>query len=130
MTRPARQTALWDAENETPPRVAEMTIGPATKADCDEFTARYHYSGHGTNQHWRYGLWHDVVLWGIAGFNLPTENVQKSVFGNEHKQHVAHLSRLALAEHAPLNSESRLLAGALHAFHRDHPEFWAVLTYA
>lgn len=131
MTRPSRQQSLWDAEDEaTPPRVAEMTIGPVTKADSDEFTHRYHYSGHGTNQHWRYGLWHDMTLWGIAGFNLPTWQVQTMVFGGEHKEHVAHLSRLALAEHAPLNSESRLLSGALTALHHDHPEFWAVLTYA
>lgn len=124
--------ALWDAENEeTAPAVRDMTVGPATTKDCEEFALRYHYSTHASNQLWRFGLWHGVTLWGIAGFNLPTRETCESLFGEEHgADKVAHLSRLALAEHAPRNSESRLLSGALAALHADAPRLWAVVTYA
>ena len=40
------------------------------------------------------------------------------------------MSRLILADDAPRNSESRLIGGSLRAITREHPEAWAVLTYA
>lgn len=130
MDRSALDISLWDAEEATAPKVREMNVGPASPADCDEFARRYHYSGHAANQSWRYGLWHGVTLWGFAGFNLPTRETCQSVFGAEHVDKVAHLSRLALAEHAPRNSESRLIAGSLAALAQDVPRLWAVITYA
>lgn len=126
----AEQHSFWDAEEARPPRVAEMHVEHATQADCNEFTGRYHYSGHASMTLWRYGLWHDVTLWGIAGYNQPTRQTGEMLFGADYGQRVAHLSRLALAEHAPLNAESRLVAGSLRLLTRDKPEFLAVLTYA
>lgn len=127
-----RDVALFDVEEDRrpPPRVREMTIGPVTTADVDEFSRRYHYAHTGGSALWRYGLWHSLTLFGVVSYNLPTRSVCESVFGEEHQEHVIHMGRLALADRSPRNSESRLVGGSLRAIEREHPHVWAVVTYA
>jgi hypothetical protein len=123
--------SLWDVEDqEQMPKVRDMTLGPAPPSDVREFAARYHYTGLGNNINWRWGLWHGMVLLGVVCYNLPTRSVCASVFGPEHLEHVWHMGRLAMADRAPANSESRLIGLSLRAIEREHPGVWAVLTYA
>jgi hypothetical protein len=123
--------SLWDVEDvKVMPAVRDMTVGPVAASDVQEFAHRYHYTGVGNNANWRWGLWHGAVLLGIVSYNLPTRSVCASVFGAEHLRRIWHMGRLALAEDAPRNSESRLIGGSLRAITREHPEVWAVLTYA
>ena len=123
--------SFWDAEfTDDAPPVGEMHVAAASVSDVQEFARRYHYSGHASNQSWRYGLWHGLTLWGVAGFNLPTRETCESVFGEGHHDRVAHLSRLALADHALPNSESFLISHSLRLLSRDLPHLWAVITYA
>lgn len=125
------QHSLWDVEDETTtPRVADMTIAPATTTDCREFAQRYHYTGAADNAMWRWGLWHGMVLYGIVAYNTPTRSVCESVFGPDHHQHVWHMTRLAMADRSPRNSESRLIAGSIRAIEHTHPHVWGILTYA
>lgn len=125
------EPSFWDAEDDdSKVNVRDMTVAPATTKDCAEFIRRYHYSGGGGGALWRYGLWHGMTLWGIVAYNLPTRETCESVFGPDHFDKVAHMSRLACAEHAPRNSESRLIGGSLKLLQRDQPHLWAVLTYA
>ena len=125
------ERALWDAEDVTePPKVRDMTVAHATVADVQQFARRYHYSGTGGNMSWRWGLWHGATLWGVVAYNLPTRDACESVFGSEHFDRVWHMGRLALAESSPRNSESRLIAGSIHAIQREYPNVWGVLTYA
>lgn len=107
-----------------------MNVDHVSTREFAEFAHRYHYSGHSANQSYRYGLWYEATLWGVCGFNLPTRETCASVFGLEHVDRVAHLSRLAMADHAPKNSESRLIAGALTMLASEHERFRAVITYA
>jgi hypothetical protein len=124
-------SSLWDVEDaETMPAVRDMTVGPASVSDVQEFARRYHYTGIGNNANWRWGLWHGAVLLGVVSYNLPTRSVCASVFGAEHLSRVWHMGRLAIADRALRNSESRLIGGSLRAIAREHPEVWAVLTYA
>ena len=125
--------SLWDVEDDstsTTMRVADMTVAPAGKRDVEEFCRRYHYTSTGGNMSWRWGLWHGVTLMGVVAYNLPTRETCESVFGSDHFDKVWHMGRLALAEDAPRNSESRLISGSLKAIHNDHPNTWGVLTYA
>jgi hypothetical protein len=129
--RDARDVALWDVDtHRVPPRVRDLEVGPVSVADVDEFAHRFHYAGSAGSALWRYGLWHDVTLWGVVAFNLPTRSVCDSVFGPEHWEHVVHMGRLVLADNAPRNSESRLIGGALRELARDQSHVWAVVTYA
>lgn len=123
--------SLFDVENQTTmPPVRDMTVGPVTTSDIEEFTHRYHYTQTGGSALWRYGLWNGVVLLGVVAYNLPVRNACESVFGPDHYDKVWHMGRLALADNAPHNSESRLIGGSLRHITRDHPNTWGILTYA
>jgi hypothetical protein len=123
--------SLWDVEDVAAmPAVRDMTVGPVSTADVQEFARRYHYTGLGGNASWRWGLWHGPMLLGVVSYNLPTRSVCASVFGKENLHRVWHMGRLAVAENAPRNSESRLIGGSLRVIRHDHPNVWAVLTYA
>lgn len=131
MDRQALDVSLFDAENvEEMPKVRDMVVGPASVADVQEFARRYHYTGTGGNATWRWGLWHGATLLGVVAYNLPTRETCESVFGSEHYDKVWHMGRLALADDAPHNSESRLIAGSLRAIRASHENVWGILTYA
>jgi len=112
-------------------RVSDMTVDRVSPADVDEFCHRWHYTAHKGAATWRYGLWDGHYLVGIVAYNLPTGDAQRFVFGdNELASGVLHMGRLACAEHAPRNSESRLISGSLRALKLDVPDCVAVLTFA
>lgn len=123
--------SLFDVEDTTQlARVRDMHTAHVSSRDMEEFAARYHYTGLPGNASWRWGLWHGMTLYGVVAYNLPTMTLCESIFGKEHWSHVWHMSRLALAEIAPHNSESRLIGGSLRAIQQEYPHVWAVLTYA
>lgn len=125
------QASFWDADDVTEPiHVRDTIVGPASTADVTEFCRRYHYTNTGGNMTWRWGLWHGVTMLGVVAYNLPAPDVCRSVFGPEHVDRVWHMGRLAMADSAPPNSESRLIGGSLRAISAERPEVWAVLTYA
>lgn len=128
----ARDVSLFDVDDieSTTLRVRDTVVHPVTNRDVMEFCRRYHYTQKGENMPWRYGLWHGVTLLGVVAYNLPTRDACESVFGPERHEHVWHMGRLALADVAPHNSESRLIAGSLQRIHKDYPDVWGVLTYA
>lgn len=133
MDRSALNMSLWDVEDDSDVsevKVRDMHVARASVKDVQEFARRYHYTGVGNNIHWRWGLYHGVVLHGVVAYNLPTRSVCASVFGEERLHNVWHMGRLILSDDSPRNSESRLIAGSLRAIQRDYPDVWGVLTYA
>lgn len=131
MDRQVVNASLFDVEDVAEmPKVRDMTVGPASAPDVQEFARRYHYTGVGNNANWRWGLWDGPTLHGVVAYNLPTRSVCASVFGEEHLHRVWHMGRLILSDESPRNSESRLIGGSLRAIQREHPDVWAVLTYA
>lgn len=124
-------TLFGDVEDlEVQPRVRDMSVGPVSVADVQEFSARYHYTRTGGNALWRWGLWHAFTLHGVIAYNLPTRDVCQSVFGVEHVHRVWHMGRLVLSDRSPHNSESRLIGGSLREIRRRFPQVWAIVTYA
>jgi hypothetical protein len=125
------QSTFWELDDEWQPvPVRNTVIAPASVRDVDDFCRRWHYSGTGGNAMWRWGLWAGETLLGVVAYNLPTRAVCESVFGPEHFDKVWHMGRLAMADTAPPNSESRLIAGSLRAVQSDYPHVWAVVTFA
>ena len=125
--------SLFDVEDSvTTPHVRDMTIGPVTTADIREFSRRYHYMASTTSNaySWRWGLWIGPELHGVVAYNLPTISTCESVFGKEHAVHVWHMCRLIAADRSPRNTESRLIGLSLQEIQRNHPDVWAVITYA
>ena len=125
------QSSFWDADDLTEPiHVRDTIVGPASPSDVAEFCRRYHYTSHSGADMWRWGLWHGVTLLGVVSYNNGSKTSTAAVFGEDYKEHVWHMGRLALADVAPHNSESRLIAGSLRAIERERPSVWAVLTFA
>lgn len=132
MTLDIDTPSLWEVEDADTqvPKVRDMIVAPVGVADVNTFGRRYHYSLSGGSALWRWGLWHDATLYGVVAYNTPTRPVCEAIFGVEHVDKVWHMGRLALPDKAPHNAESRLIGGSLRAIQRDHPNVWAVLTYA
>lgn len=125
------QPSFWDVEDvDALPPVRDMDVRCVSFKDVTEFCLRYHYSQTGGNGYWPWGLWHGQTLFGVVAYGLPSLSVVESVFGPEHSDHVWHMAKLAMAEHAPHNSESRLIGGSLRQITKTRPDVWAVVTYA
>lgn len=127
------EMSFWDVEETAgiaEIKVRETTVHPVTAKDVREFSRRYHYTGVGGNAQWRWGLWSGPLLLGVVAYNLPTRQTCASVFGDQGIENVWHMGRLAMADAAPRNSESRLIAGSLAQIQRDYSNVWAVLTFA
>jgi hypothetical protein len=127
----ASEISLFDVEDVVvQPKVRDMNVGPVSMKDTLEFCSRYHYTERAGHAMWRWGLWCGPVLYGVICYNWPSPVAGAAVFGSEYKQNVLHIGRLALPDSAPRNSESRLIGQSLRQLEDEHPEVWAVLTYA
>ena len=127
----AHEMSLFDVEDvDVQPNVRDMFVAPVTSRDVSEFARRYHYTGFAGNSFWRWGLWDGPVLHGVVAYNNGSRGMGASAFGDENATHVWHMSRLMLSEQSPRNSESRLIGGSLLCIQREHPDVWAVITYA
>lgn len=123
---------FWDVDDVDPSsfKVRDTLVAAVSTRDVAEFCERWHYTGTSGNDMWRFGLWIGPTLLGVVSYNLPTRAVCESVFGPEHFDRVWHMGRLVMADVAPSNSESRLIAGSLSLISINHPSTWAVVTYA
>jgi hypothetical protein len=123
--------SLFEADDNPTPKVRDMTVGPVSTEDVDLLCRRYHYTATGGSATWRWGLWDGPFLMGVVAYNMPTPRTSYSVFGKEYgAAHIWHMGRLVLPDSAPRNSESRLIGGSLRCIEREHPEAWAVVTFA
>lgn len=131
MDRQALNVGFWDVETEAERApVRDYMCSKVSTKDVEEFCRRYHYTGTGGNMMWRYGLWEGPTLLGVVSYNLPTRETCESVFGPEHFDKVWHMGRLAMADDAPRNSESRLIGLSMRMIRVQYPEVWGILTFA
>lgn len=131
MDRRTMTASLWDIEDSAEDvKVRGMTVSRIKPSEVEEFCHRYHYTGRGGSALWSWGLWHGMTLMGVVAYNMTTRRACEQVFGPDHHDKVWHMGRLALAESAPRNSESRLIGLSLRAIQREYPDVWGVLTYA
>lgn len=110
-------------------KVRDMVVAKVSQGDVTEFCRRYHYAITGGNMTWNWGLWHGPILLGVVSYNLPSRTACEAVFGQEHFDKVWHMGRLAMADDAPRNSESRLIGGSLREIGSNH-DTWGILTFA
>jgi len=96
-----------------------------------EFIKKYHYSHGCHNGPMTWGLFNNEELVGVIAFATPcSENVRKSVFGEEFKNNVTELHRLVLFDHIPKNSESYFIRSSLKLLREYKPNIYAVLSFA
>lgn len=97
-----------------------------------EYIRQNHYS-HGCHNGPSpcFGLFDNENLIGVLMFATPcSENVRRSVFGDEYKNHVTELHRLHILDGTPKNTESWFITKCLKELKRIKPIIWAVLTFA
>ena len=96
-----------------------------------EFIKKHHYSHGCHNGPMTWGLFNNEELVGVIAFATPcSENVRKSVFGQEFKNNVTELHRLVLFDHIPKNSESYFIRASLKLLREYKPNIYAVLSFA
>ena len=59
-----------------------------------------------------------------------SENVRRSVFGDEYKTTVRELHRLAIIDDTPKNTESWFISRCLKLIRDDRPDLWALVSFA
>lgn len=110
----------------------EYTVRKMNSKQGKEFIKEHHYSKGCHNGPMCYGMFDSSdVLVGVCAFATPcSENVRRSVFGEEMKSTVTELHRLVLLDEIPPNAESWFIAKALKLLKQDKPEYRAVLSFA
>ena len=78
-----------------------------------------------------YGLFDTDDLIGCLMVATPcSENVRRSVFGDEHKATVRELHRLAIIDDTPKNTESWFISRCLKLIRDERPDLWALVSFA
>ncbi|MDD4391060.1 MAG: hypothetical protein PHW03_09765 [Eubacteriales bacterium] len=100
--------------------------------DAKEFIRENHYSHTCHNGPSPcYGLFKDEEMIGCLCFATPcSENVRRSVFGSEYKNHVTELHRLFIFDVTPKNTESWFISRCLKQLKIDKPIIWGVLSFS
>lgn len=98
-----------------------------------EFIKTHHYSGGCGNASMIWGLYANNTseLLGAIAFQTPiSEAVRASIFGEEYKNKVTELHRMAVADRAPKNAGSWFISRALKGLKSHKPKYWAVISFA
>lgn len=101
--------------------------------DGREFIMKHHYSGGCGVAAMTWGLFESVneTMVGAIAFQTPcSENVRRSIFGDEYKDHVTELHRLVTLDDTPHNTESWFISRALKALKEYKPKYRGVVSFA
>lgn len=101
-------------------------------AQARDYIKEHHYS-HGCHNGASpcYGLFDRDDLIGCLMFATPcSENVRKSVFGEDHKDAVTELHRLHILDVTPKNTESWFISRCFKLLKQDKPHIKGVLSFA
>lgn len=97
-----------------------------------QYIIEHHYS-HGCHNAPSpcYGLFEQDNLIGVLMFACPcSENVRKSVFGEEYKDSVIELHRLHILDVTPKNTESWFISRCLKLLRQDRPQTHGVISFS
>jgi hypothetical protein len=95
-----------------------------------EVLAAAHYIGRPGSTSVRLGLWIDNALAGVITYGtIPRPNA-RAICGPEYAPNVLELTRLALYDWAPRNSESRFIAESFRHLRMERPDIFILISYA
>lgn len=90
-----------------------------------------HYSHGCHNGPICYGLFDKDELIGVLAFACPcSENVRRSVWGEELKDSVIELHRLHVMDGTPKNTESYFISRAIKLLKQDYPKYNGIISFA
>lgn len=108
-----------------------LQVRRAEPLEARLFVEQHHYAKGVSRGSIKYGLYKDGNLVGVCAFGIPTsEATRATVFGNELRDSVMELHRLAILDDMPTNTGSWFIARALRELKKDRPITNAVLSYS
>jgi hypothetical protein len=126
--------------------LTEYTESPKQEYSFDEFVVKklpqgvgrdfikaHHYTGGCGTASMTWGMYSQRTseLLGVIAFQTPiSENVRKSVFGEEQKHRVTELHRMAIVDRAPHNAGSWFISRTLDKLKAYKPKYKAVVSFA
>lgn len=127
------RVGLFTADADTSWSFENFEVERISKDDAMQFVKQHHYSGGMGNAPIPYGIRQYATgeLVGVIAFHTPiSENVRRMVFGDEHKDRVTELHRMAIHPDAPPNTATWFISRALDRLKKYRPQTWAVLSHA
>jgi hypothetical protein len=92
---------------------------------------QWHYlSGKGFLATYNFGVFYNGELQGAISYGIPNSPHIKGVYTESTQGEYLELTRLALSDVCPKNSESRVIALTLKMLHKNLPNLKGVITYA
>lgn len=106
------------------------TLVDISTSEAVDFVKARHYTGSAAHGVIRYGWEISGVLVGVTIYDFGNHAMRQGVFGPENYPHVLHHHRLAISEGMPKGTASQFLGAAMRRIKREHPDVWAIVTYA
>lgn len=109
----------------------ELSVRQIRSTLGKDYIRANHYSGSCHNGPMCWGLYRGDDLVGVCAFATPcSENVRKSVFGEDNKHRVTELHRLHTQDGLPENTLSWFVARAIRQLMDYRPNLRAILSFA
>lgn len=94
------------------------------------FYRKWHYLGSsGFIQQFNFGAYYDEVIVGSISFGAPLAKNISGLYTSDNQEGILELTRLAMVDYCPKNSESRFIAIAIKILRRIYP-LRILITYA
>lgn len=107
-----------------------VRVDVVSYATVKEVLADAHYIGRPGATSIRLGMWLDDKLAGVITYGTIPRPNSRAICGPEHAASVLELTRLALYDWAPRNSESTLIARSFEYIRRVRPDIKILISYA
>jgi len=92
---------------------------------------KWHYMGSkGFLSSYNYGVYFDDILVGAISYGIPNAPNINGIYTQETQGDYLELTRLALSDNCPKNSESRVIAITIKMLKRTIPKLKGIITYA
>lgn len=109
---------------------SSLAVDRVAHAELKTVLAEAHYIGKPGSTSVPLGLWQGGKLAGVLTFGTVPANNARAVCGPEHAASVLELTRLALYDWAPANSESWFIGRAFAWLRANRPDVHILLSYA
>lgn len=109
---------------------ASLSVGKVEYSDLKKVLAEAHYIGKPGSTAIALGLWQSGELAGVLTFGTVPANNARAICGQDYAASVLELTRLALYDWAPPNSESWFIGQAFAWLRGDRPDVHILLSYA
>lgn len=107
-----------------------MIVSETSYAVIKKVLAEAHYIGRPGATSIRLGAWIDEKLAGVITYGTIPRPNSRAICGSEYETRVLELTRLALYDWAPFNSESQFIAASFRHIRTVRPDVAILISYA